>query len=172
MLHKIVEADRFRPIVVFITFILHLALTIMKLQGSLTAAVGVLSLVQGTHAWGSMGHETIAYIAQNFVSTATKKYCQKILKDTTTSYLANVATWADTYRYTSAGAFSRPYHFIDAQDSPPESCGADYNRDCGGGCVVSAINNYVHAYFSKQYLDVTNLLHRPTLSSAAAISTP
>jgi hypothetical protein len=57
--------------------------------------------------------------------------------------LANVATWADSYRYTTAGAFSAPFHFIDAEDNPPSSCSVDYDRDCGSkGCSVSAIANY------------------------------
>jgi len=94
------------------------------------------------------------------VSTATQTYFQNILGDTTTDYLASVATYvgsslhpyeksltkyqADTYRYTSAGLYSQPYHFIDANDDPPSSCGVEYNRDCGSkGCVVSAIKNYV-----------------------------
>lgn len=94
-------------------------------------------------AWGTVGHETVAYIAQNFVTSATASYVEGILSDTSTSYMASVATWADTYRYTAAGAFSAPFHYIDAQDSPPSSCGVSYSRDCGSsGCSVSAINNY------------------------------
>ncbi|RAL64302.1 hypothetical protein DID88_002194 [Monilinia fructigena] len=86
---------------------------------------------------------TVAYVATNFVSTATKSYFQEILGNTSTDYLASVATWSDSYRYTTAGAFSAPFHYIDAQDSPPSSCGVEYSRDCGSsGCVVSAINNY------------------------------
>ncbi len=51
---------------------------------------------------------------------------------------------ADTYRYTAAGEFSAPYHYIDAEDNPPTTCGVVYSRDCGKtGCVVAAINNYV-----------------------------
>jgi hypothetical protein len=98
----------------------------------------------GALAWGVLGHESVAYLAQNFVKPSTAAFCQKALADTTTSYLANVATWADSYRYTSAGHWSSPLHFIDANDSPPSSCGVDFNRDCGpNGCVVSAIQNYV-----------------------------
>ena len=34
--------------------------------------------------------------------------------------------------------------FVDAEDSPPSSCSVSLSRDCGtGGCVVSAITNYV-----------------------------
>jgi hypothetical protein len=68
---------------------------------------------------------------------------KKVLSDTSTSYLANVASWADTYRSTTAGKFSAPYHYIDANDSPPKSCNVDYARDCtSSGCSISAISNY------------------------------
>lgn len=110
----------------------------------LQAAVALAAQLQCTHAWGNMGHETIAYIAQSFVASSTATYCKNILGDTSTSYLASVATWADLFRYTSAGRFSAPFHFIDANDSPPGSCSVDYSRDCGSkGCSVSAVNNYV-----------------------------
>ncbi|KUJ06891.1 S1/P1 nuclease [Mollisia scopiformis] len=108
-----------------------------------TAPIVALAALPFASAWGNLGHETVAYIATNFVSSTTKTYFQNILGDTTTDYLANVATWADTYRYTTAGEYSEPYHFIDANDNPPTSCGVDYDRDCdSAGCVVSAINNY------------------------------
>lgn len=66
-----------------------------------------------------------------------------MLNDTSDSYLANVASWADSYRATTAGSWSAPLHFIDAEDNPPTSCNVDYDRDCGSsGCSVSAIVNY------------------------------
>jgi hypothetical protein len=66
-----------------------------------------------------------------------------VLGDTSTSYLANIASWADTYRSTTAGKWSAPLHFIDAEDSPPTSCNVNYTRDCGSsGCSISAIANY------------------------------
>ncbi|KAI2624208.1 nuclease S1 precursor [Hypoxylon sp. NC1633] len=111
-----------------------------------TAAAVLLSaaaLVPGAMAWGAMGHETVAYIASNYVSSATKSYFQDLLGDTSANYLATVSTWADSYRYTTAGAFSAPFHYIDANDNPPSSCGVSYSRDCGAsGCVVSALQNY------------------------------
>ncbi|KKY30129.1 putative nuclease s1 [Diaporthe ampelina] len=100
-------------------------------------------LPAGAQAWGAFGHETVAYVATNFVSASTKTYFQSLLGDTSADYLATVSTWADSYRSTTAGKFSAPFHYIDAQDNPPSSCGVDYDRDCGsGGCVVSAISNY------------------------------
>ena len=115
----------------------------MKTVIVLTALFGALPHVS---AWGVLGHDTVAYVASNFVKPATKAYAQQILGDTSADYLANVATWADSFRSTSAGRFSAPFHFIDANDSPPDACSIDFARDCGAaGCVVSAINNYVRS---------------------------
>jgi len=98
------------------------------------------------HCWGTLGHTTVALIASNLVSLDTKVYFQTLLKNETDSYLANVATWADSFRYTAAGRFSAPFHFIDAADNPPLSCGVRFVRDCGEeGCIVGAIQNYVGA---------------------------
>lgn len=45
--------------------------------------------------------------------------------------------------YQTGGEFSAPFHYIDAEDSPPSSCNVDYKRDCAAeGCVVSALSNY------------------------------
>ncbi|RDW58396.1 hypothetical protein BP5796_12326 [Coleophoma crateriformis] len=102
-----------------------------------------LATLPSAQAWGVLGHATVAYIAQNYVSDATATWAQGLLGDTSTSYLASVASWADTYRATTAGKFSAPFHFIDAEDNPPTSCNVDYARDCGStGCSISAIANY------------------------------
>lgn len=107
------------------------------------AALLLSAALPSALAWGATGHETVAYVAQSYLSSDTVSWAQNILSDTSSDYLANIATWADTYRYTSAGKWSAPLHFIDAQDDPPHSCGVDFDRDCGeGGCVVSAITNY------------------------------
>jgi hypothetical protein len=36
-------------------------------------------------------------------------------------------------------------HISDAQDSPPQSCGVTFKRDCAekNGCIVAAITNQV-----------------------------
>lgn len=90
-----------------------------------------------------MGHEAVAYVATDFVCNSTRAYFQGLLNDTSDDFLANVAGWADSYKYTDEGAFSYDYHFIDAQDEPPKTCNIDLERDCGDGCVVSALANYV-----------------------------
>ncbi|KAK0655864.1 S1/P1 nuclease-domain-containing protein [Cercophora newfieldiana] len=94
-----------------------------------------------THA--GFGHITVAYIASNFVSSDTASYFQGLLHNSTEDYLAGVASWADSVRYTKWGRFSANFHFIDAKDDPPRSCGIVMARDCkADGCVVSAIHNY------------------------------
>ena len=121
-------------------------------------ALLTLTIASGVSAWGILGHETVAYIAQNFVKSSTKSWAQDILSDTSSSYLANVSTWADSYRYTDAGSFSAPYHFIDAEDSPPTSCSVDFERDCGdAGCSVSAIANYTQRVQQTGQLSATEV---------------
>lgn len=99
--------------------------------------------LRGVNAWGSLGHATVAYIAQNYVTDEVASWAQGVLGDTSDSYLANVASWADSYRSTTAGKWSSSFHYIDAEDNPPSDCNVDYDRDCGDtGCSVSAIANY------------------------------
>ncbi|KAJ5652653.1 hypothetical protein N7507_010079 [Penicillium longicatenatum] len=106
-------------------------------------AIVTCGLLNGANAWGSLGHATVAYVAQNYLSADTATWAQGVLGDTSTSYLANIASWADSYRATSAGKWSAPFHFIDAEDNPPTDCNVDYDRDCGdSGCSISAIANY------------------------------
>ncbi|KAK3717286.1 hypothetical protein LTR37_005995 [Vermiconidia calcicola] len=108
--------------------------------------------------WGTLGHETIASIAQNLVKDQTEAWAQYILNDTSSSYLANVSTWADSYRYTAEGEFSAPFHYIDAEDDPPTSCNVDFDRDCGDeGCSVSAIANYTQRVQQSDSLDVAEV---------------
>lgn len=105
--------------------------------------LALLPLLPSVSAWGTLGHDTVAFIAQNFISNKTAAFTQRLLNDSSSAYLANIATWADSYRYTAEGAFSAPLHYIDALDTPPESCNVDFERDCPEeGCIVSAIANY------------------------------
>ncbi|CAK5274326.1 unnamed protein product [Mycena citricolor] len=104
----------------------------------LLSAVLLGVYVSAAQAWGVLGHATVAYVAQNFVKSTTATWAKGVLGDTSTSYLANIASWADTFRATTAGSFSAPFHFIDALDSPPTSCNVNFSRDCTkAGCSIS-----------------------------------
>lgn len=108
-----------------------------------TILLPLLAALPLASAWGALGHTTVAYLAQNFVSPKTARFAQQLLNDTSPAYLATVATWADSYRNEKGGEFSSVYHYIDAMDNPPESCNVNYERDCAEeGCIVSAIANY------------------------------
>jgi hypothetical protein len=61
-------------------------------------ATSLLSLSSGALAWGALGHEAVAYVAQNYVTDETKSFCQGVLGNKSDSYLADVSTWADSYR--------------------------------------------------------------------------
>ena len=108
-----------------------------------TYLIAGLAAAPAVHAWGTLGHAAVAYIAQNYLDEDTAGWAQGVLGDTSDSYLANIASWADEYRGTAEGKWSSPLHFIDAEDSPPSDCNLDYERDCGDeGCSISAIANY------------------------------
>lgn len=55
-------------------------------------------------AWGAVGHETVGTIAQHYLTSQAQTWVTGILGSGVS--LASVATWADTYRETSAGSFS------------------------------------------------------------------
>ncbi|KIO17341.1 hypothetical protein M407DRAFT_32992 [Tulasnella calospora MUT 4182] len=113
------------------------------------AALATLSLISSVSAWGTLGHKTVANVATQFLLPQTLTSVSSILsadltKTTTNPTLVDVANWADTYRYTTAGKFSAGFHYVDANDSPPTSCSVDFTRDCTGtgGCIITAITNY------------------------------
>ncbi|KAK4192552.1 putative nuclease S1 precursor [Podospora australis] len=116
------------------------------MKPSLLALSTVAAWVPTASAWGGFGHITIAYLATSFLSPPTTSYLQALLRNSTEDYLAGVATWADSFRYSKYGRFTANFHFIDAKDSPPTYCGVDFDRDCksieAGGCVITALQNY------------------------------
>lgn len=49
-------------------------------------------MVPAARAWGTLGHQAVAYVATNFVADETKDYLQALLGNKTEDYLAGVAT--------------------------------------------------------------------------------
>ncbi|EXJ85947.1 hypothetical protein A1O1_06316 [Capronia coronata CBS 617.96] len=141
---------------------MHYSSTTIRFRPVLLLAFTLsFSFTKLAYAWGSLGHETVAWIAQSYVSPATESTIKALLESNRTDYMANVSTWADSYRYTSEGRWTAPLHYIDANDDPPSSCSVDYARDCGdAGCSVSAIVNYTSI--------LLNGHHRPSSSRNAS----
>ncbi|TFY75401.1 hypothetical protein EWM64_g8611 [Hericium alpestre] len=94
-------------------------------------------------AWGNLGHETVGYVAMQFIGSKTLSFVQTSLGSQYNLSLGPAATWADSVRSETAFKFSAPFHFIDAEDNPPDSCSVNQARDCGDtGCIFTAIQNY------------------------------
>ncbi|EGX49916.1 hypothetical protein TWF173_001854 [Orbilia oligospora] len=99
-----------------------------------------LLLTTGVYSWGPMGHATVAYIAQHYLDGAARILTSHLLSGAS---LPDIASWADSYRYTDGGAFSQVFHYIDAHDQVPHKCNIKMERDCPPeGCIVTAIANY------------------------------
>ncbi|KAJ3275626.1 hypothetical protein HDV01_007629 [Terramyces sp. JEL0728] len=104
--------------------------------------VSLLFSAPSVYAWGSEGHQIVGSIAQNYLDTNAATHVNSILS-ANQGQMSAVATWADSYKYTSAGAFSKPLHFVDIQDNPPTSCGYNEERDCSNAnCINTAIQTY------------------------------
>ncbi|KZT22670.1 nuclease Le1 [Neolentinus lepideus HHB14362 ss-1] len=104
----------------------------------------LLSALTPALAWGNLGHETVGYVAQEFLSTNALSFVQSSLGSTYNKSLGPAAPWADSVKYESAYRWSAPYHFVDAMDSPLQgSCSVEESRDCGDDdCILTAIANY------------------------------
>ena len=92
--------------------------------------------IQTGHAWGPVGHETVAYIAEDNLSPATKEKISHILGPNVG--LADVANWADEIRRSHSN--TAPWHFIDLEVRQ-KLTEADEPRFCPqGNCVVGQID--------------------------------
>ncbi|KAG6837205.1 hypothetical protein H0H93_013073 [Arthromyces matolae] len=110
----------------------------------LASVVSIACLyVAGASAWGASGHETIGYIAMNFLAPKALSFVQSSLGSTYSSSLGPAATWADDVKSETAYKWSADLHYVDAEDNPPTSCSVSETRDCGNGqCILTAIANY------------------------------
>jgi len=111
---------------------------------SATLSLATLSLAPLALAWGDDGHEAVGYIAQAFLAPKALSFVKSSLGSTYNESLGVAAPWADTVKYETAYEWSKPYHFVDALDSPLEgSCSVVESRDCANGdCLLNAIANY------------------------------
>ena len=102
--------------------------------------IGLIFLTIGAaQAWGPVGHEVVAYIAEDNLSPSAKTKIGQILGPNTS--LADVANWADEIRRSRSKTAS--WHFIDIPDRQ-QVTEADEFRFCpNGNCVVDQINGEI-----------------------------
>ena len=98
------------------------------------------TLFHQAQCWGALGHRTVAYIAAYYLTPNATNMVHILLNG---QDISEAALWADKIRYIPRFAYSRAWHYIDAQDDPPRQCGLNFTRDClpGPGCAVSALVN-------------------------------
>jgi len=91
--------------------------------------------VETSHAWGPVGHETVALIAESYLSPAAKEKIASILGPN--AGMADVSNWADSMRMFRP--YTAPWHFIDLEVRQTLT-EEDELRFCAkGDCVVDQI---------------------------------
>src|SRR5215472_14442875 len=114
------------------------------------ALIALLSMAvfhSTARAWGCKGHQTVALIAERYLTPNTRQYLDALLKDNPIdpqlrrycgnfpgSALADSSTWPDDARATRNNG---PWHYIDIPRGAPRAPLAQYCGD--SGCVTQAI---------------------------------
>ncbi|OCT51330.1 Nuclease S1 [Cladophialophora carrionii] len=107
----------------------------------LVLLVPLALLLPSTFAWGTLGHRTVAYLASLYFTPESTRFTNQLLHG---QDISEAALFPDKIRYIPSFAYTKAWHYIDAQDDPPTRCGINITRDCAleTGCVVSAIANH------------------------------
>ena len=70
----------------------------------------VLSLAARVVCYGNLGHRTIAYLAQKYLTDDAVQYLDAILANNLGFDFSDAATWADTVRW--ARPYTKPWHYV------------------------------------------------------------
>lgn len=92
-------------------------------------------------AWGYDGHRIVADIAEQHLTTETRREVAELLKLDRASSLGDIATWADETKNKTSGR----WHYVNL----PRDAGCQYvrKRDCPDGhCIVEALKKQYHRY--------------------------
>ncbi|KAF8912899.1 S1/P1 nuclease [Gymnopilus junonius] len=108
-----------------------------------TIALALSFSTSGVYGWGEDTHMTIGYLAMEFLAPEALSFVKSSLGSTYDESLGPAAPWADDVRSEKAYSWSASFHFVDANDNPPQSCSVSESRDCSAGtCILTAIANY------------------------------
>ncbi|KAF8307739.1 nuclease Le1 [Clavulina sp. PMI_390] len=103
----------------------------------------LFTYVISVHAWGDSGHEAVGSVAQAFLGPETLSFIEDTLDPSYHGQLGPAAVWADSVKYTKGWTWTKPLHYIDANDGPLNgSCSVSDLRDCDGHCILTALTNY------------------------------
>src|ERR1700742_3340730 len=90
----------------------------------------VLLLASRVLAWGEIGHRTVGYLAGMYFSSEADNLFNELVQPSKTFDISDGAVWADSFKVQSRMPWSKPWHYIDAQDDPPHKCKVNFNGDC------------------------------------------
>ena len=105
------------------------------------ACLGLLLLPSLALAWGNEGHETVAAVAETFLTPqARRQVTQLLAADPTDHDMVAASTWADRIRH--AQPQTAPWHFVDIPFDAPS--GFDQARDCATDrCIVAVLQHQI-----------------------------
>jgi hypothetical protein len=87
-------------------------------------------------AWGDNGHIAVAKVADKYLTATARQKIGELLGGRKI-YHRKICMFADTFKHTTAGKFTREWHFVDIPTSAGEY---DASRDCQmNNCVVARI---------------------------------
>ncbi|GKZ51970.1 hypothetical protein AbraIFM66951_008870, partial [Aspergillus brasiliensis] len=98
---------------------------------------------QPVTAWGDVGHRAIAYLAQKYLTDPASHLVNELLENDQGFDISDAATWADEIKWKRP--LTRPLHYINPDDNPPDSCSVSYPHDCRTkNCIISQMANMTH----------------------------
>ena len=74
------------------------------------ALVGLLSITEQARCWGSLGHRTVAYLAEKYLTTEGSEYLSTLLQQG--EDISDAALWADEIKRQRGWGFTPAWHFI------------------------------------------------------------
>lgn len=74
------------------------------------ALVGVLSIAQQARCWGSLGHRTVGYLAEKYLTPEGSEYLSTLLQQG--EDISDAAIWADEIKREHGWGFTSAWHFI------------------------------------------------------------
>ncbi|CAK0772898.1 exported hypothetical protein [Gammaproteobacteria bacterium] len=122
-----------------------------------------LSLFQCVNTYGTKYHEMIGSISDYYLALNNKA----VPFNKEIESIESISAWADKVKYLPDYRWTRPYHYIDTNDNPPEYCNATvkwWGNGTDGGNLMKGLNiysNYTTADHFKLFVHFYQDLHQP-----------
>jgi S1/P1 Nuclease len=76
--------------------------------------IAIFTLVSPVYSWGSLGHRTVAYVAEKYLTPSAASFTANLLEN---EDISEAAIWADELKIAHCRGWqhTKPWHFIDAR---------------------------------------------------------